>query len=404
MATYLYIDVDAFLASVEQSINRSLKGRPVMVGGLKNERGIVYCPSYEARARGVRVGTSLHEAARLIPDGVFLKGDSFTYDRFSDKFMAILHDHTPRIDKISPDEACLDITGLERKFGTPCELARRIKDRVRSELSLSTSVGVGSSRVVAKIASEIVKPDNLTVVPAGEEKQFLAPLPVGKIPGIGRVNRRILNEMGVKTVGDLQIVPEEYLITLFGQNGRKFAAYAQGIDGPLIRNFTAVRSVNRETGLAQDITDAGLLIGHFYYLLERACRRLRQIQKKAGHLTIKFRYCDFEQIEGHKTISPPSWDEKIFQTHAEAMFRSLYRRRLGIRFVGVTLSNLKSSLHSESFILDRTEKDERLLESIDSIRSRFGFLAVGTGRTMILGEHYTQKVTGYELRTPGLSQ
>jgi DNA polymerase-4 len=404
MATYLYIDVDAFLASVEQSINRSLKGRPVMVGGLKNERGIVYCPSYEARARGVRVGTSLHEAARLIPDGVFLKGDSFTYDRFSDKFIAILYDHTPRIDKISPDEACLDITGLERSFGTPLELAQRIKERVRAELSLSTSVGIGPSRVVAKIASEIVKPDNLTVVPAGEEKRFLAALPVEKIPGIGRVNRKILNEMGIKTIGDLQTVPEGYLITLFGQNGRKFAAYAQGIDGPLIRNFTAVRSINRETGLAKDITDADLLVGHYYYLLERACRRLRHIQKKAAYLTVKFRYCDFEQIEGHKSISPPSWDEKTFHAHAEAMFRSLYRRRLGIRFVGVTLSNLKSSLHNESFILDRSEKDERLLESIDSIRSRFGFLAVGTGRTMILNDHYAQKVTGYELRTPGLSQ
>lgn len=404
MATYLYIDVDAFLASVEQSINRSLKGRPVMVGGLKNERGIVYCPSYEARARGVRVGTSLHEAARLIPDGVFLKGDSFTYDRYSEQFMAILYDHTPRIDKISYDEACLDISGLERTFGPPPELARRIKERVQKELSLSTSVGIGTSRVVAKIASEIIKPDNLTVVAPGEEKTFLAPLPVEKMPGIGRVNKRILNEMGIRTIGDLQTVPKEYLISLFGRNGRKFAAYAEGIDGPLIRDFTAVRSINRETGLAEDITDRTVLIGHYYYLLERACRRLRQLQKKAGHLTIKFRYCDFEQIEGHIAIRPSSWDEKLFHRQAEKMFRTLYRRPLGIRFVGVTLSNLKNALHSDSFILDRTEKNERLLESIDSIRGRYGFLAVTTGRTVPLDDRYRRKVTGYELRTPGLSQ
>jgi DNA polymerase-4 len=404
MATYLYIDVDAFLASVEQSINRSLRGRPVMVGGLKDERGVVYCPSYEARARGVRVGTTLYEAAKLIPDGVFLRGDSFTYEQFSDRFMSILRDFTPRVDKISPDEACLNISGLERNSGSPPGLAKQIKDRVRNELALSTSVGIGSSRVISKIASEIIKPDNLTVVEPGDEKKFLSPLPVEKIPGIGRVNKRILNEMGIATIGQLQTVPEEYLVILFGQNGRKFAAYAVGRDGPLIRDFTAIRSVNRETGLATDITDRDILLGHFYYLLERACRRLRSVNKKAARLTIKFRYCDFESIEGHTTLTPPSWDEKVFHARAVVMFKALYRRRKGIRFVGVNLSNLKNSSYSESFILDRSEKKERLLESVDEIRDRFGFLAVTTGQTLMLKKLYPQKVTGYELRTPGLSQ
>ncbi|MCP4570407.1 MAG: DNA polymerase IV [FCB group bacterium] len=404
MADFLYIDVDAFLASIEQSINRSLVGRPVMVGGLKNERGIVYCPSYEARARGVRMGTSLFEAAKLIPDGVFLKGDSFTYDRYSQRLMNILRDHTPRVDQISPDEACLEITGLERQFSDWNTLAQKIKTKVRTELYLSTSVGVASSRVVAKIASEIVKPDNLTIVPPGEEKDFLAPLPVEKIPGIGRVNKRLLNEMGIKTIGDLQTIPEEYLTTLFGRNGHKFAAYAIGRDGPLIRDFSAVRSVNRETGLANDLTDRSLLLGHFYYLLERACRRLRQIQKKAARLTIKFQYCDFERIEGRATIKPASWDEKILYRQIKHMFDTLHRRRRGIRFVGVALSNLKSSLYSQSLILDQTEKNERLLEGIDKIRGKFGFLAVGTGRTMAMNDLYRHKVTGYELRTPGLSK
>jgi len=403
MATYLYIDVDAFLASVEQSINKSLQGRPVMVGGLRKERGIVYCPSYEARARGVRMGTSLFEAEKLIPDGIFLKGDSFTYEQYSQRLMDILHEFSPRVDKISPDEACVHITGLERRFPSPLALAARIKAVVRERLDLSTSVGVGSSRVIAKIASEIVKPDNLVVVPPGEEKTFLAPLPVGKIPGIGRINNRILNEMGVKTIGDLQAIPEEYLVTLFGRNGRKFAAYAMGMDGPLIRDFTAIRSVNRETGLHTDITDRSLLLGHYFYLLERACKRLRALHKKAGRLTVKFRYRDFENVEGHATISPPTWDEKILYQRVQTMLGTMHRRRKGIRFVGVNLSGLKNSLHCESFILDRVEKNERLLKGVDDIRSRFGFLAVTTGRTLQLGETYKKKVTGYELRTPGLS-
>ena len=375
-----------------------------MIGGLKNERGIVYCPSYEARARGVRVGTSLFEAAKLIPDGVFLKGDWLVYEQYSDRFMAILRRHSPAVNKISPDEACLDITDPDRHYDSTLHLAQRIKTEIRDELHLSTSVGIGSSRVVAKIASEIVKPDNLTIVAPGDERSFLAPLPVEKIPGIGRVNKRALNEMGVKTIGQLQTVPENYLVTLFGQNGRKFAAYAVGLDGPLIRDFNAVRSVNRETGLAVDLTDRTLLLGHYYYLLERACRRLRRLQKKAARLTVKFRYNDFEQVEGHAAVTPPSWDEKALYVQARMMFETLHRRRKGIRFVGVTLSNLKNSLHSESFILDRAEKKERLLESIDSIRGRFGFLSVGTGRTLSLADHYRQKVTGYELRTPGLSQ
>lgn len=404
MATYLYIDVDAFLASVEQSINRALRGRPVMVGGLPGERGIVYCPSYEARARGVRMGTTLTEAARKVPDGVFLKGNSQTFEQYSGRMMAILEEFSPRIEKISADEACLEISGLERRFGSSVELARMLKQRIRDDLVLSTSVGIGSSRVIAKIASEMAKPDNLTVVPASEERAFLAPLPVEKIPGIGPINRQILNEMGIKTIGQLQAIPEEYLVTLFGRNGRKFAAYAVGADGPLIRDFRAVRSVNRETGLADDITDTGLLLGHFCYLLERACRRLRSLHKKAAGLTIKFRYSDFQQLEGYSPVNPASWDEKALYPRIKVMFASLHKRRLGIRFVGVTLSNLKNAAEGESFILDRTEKNQRLLESVDNVRGRFGFLALTTGRTIMLGEQYRKTVTGYELRTPGLSQ
>lgn len=404
MALYLYIDVDAFLASVEQSINRKLAGRPVMVGGLPGERGIVYCPSYEARARGIRMGTTLAEAARKVPDGVFLKGDSHTFEQYSRRMMAILEEYSPRVEKISADEACLEISGLYRRFGPPAELAQRLKRRIREELALSTSVGIGSSRVIAKIASETAKPDNLTVVPFGEERGFLAPLPVEKIPGIGPINRQALNEMGIKTVGQLQAIPETYLVTLFGRNGRKFAAYAAGTDGPLIRDFRAVRSVNRETGLAEDITDTAILLGHFYYLLERACRRLRSLHKKAAGLTIKFRYNDFRQCEGYSPIAPASWDEKILYCRIKTMFASLHTRRLGVRFVGVTLSNLKNTASDQSFIFDQAEKNQRLLESVDDIRGRFGFLAVTTGRTVMLEERYRKTVTGYELRTPGLSQ
>lgn len=404
MGTYLYIDVDAFFASVEQAINRNLIGRPVMVGGEKHERGVVACPSYEARALGVRTGTPLYEAARLIPDGVFLRGDFNRYEDYSRRFYDILCNYSDEIDRISQDEACLEIGGTLAHYDSPRDLAKALQEEVHSRLRLSTSIGVAPSRVASKIASEHDKPHGLTVLTENNIRGFFQELPIRKIPGIGRVTERVLREMGIRTAGQLAGVPSEYLKRLFGINGLKFASYCRGEDGLLLRDYTVIRSVSRETGFAEDITDFGVLSSHLYYLLERAARKLRSLSKRAGSVRIKFRYGDFQTVEGASRLSPASNSEQRIYPLVELMFRRLFKRRLGIRLVGVTLANLKNYADNATFFDDDIEKERRLLRGLDSVREKEGFFALMTGRTHSLSERYKRGDTGFELRTPGLSQ
>ncbi len=401
MNSFLYIDVDAFFASVEQSINPALVGKPVMVGGLKHERGVVACPSYEARALGVRTGTPLYEAARLIPGGTFLRGDFNRYQYYSDRFYNILSKYSPVLERISQDEACLKMSDSSEKVN---HLARELQKEVWQSLALSTSIGIGPSRVMSKIASEHKKPMGLTIINKDNMKNFLAELPVRKIPGVGHVSEKILHEMGIRTAGQLAAVPEKYLKTVFGINGLKISAYSRGQDGIPLRDYRAVRSVSRETGFADDITDREVLLSHYYYLLGRATAKLRTLSKRAASVKIKFRYADFKTVEAAARITPPGNDENAIYPIVEMIFRRTATRRLGIRFLGVTLANLKNYADNETFFDDRIEKNRRLLKSLDQARDKGGFFSIMTGRTLSLSSRYKRGDTGYELRTPSLSQ
>lgn len=404
LPVFLYIDVDAFFASVEQAINSALVGRPVMVGGLKDERGVVACPSYEARALGVRTGTSLFRAAQLIPNGVFLKGDFNRYQYYSERLYDILYNYSPALDKISQDEACLEIGGIMRSTKNAESLGKKLQQEVLDKLSLSTSIGIAPGKVAAKIASDFNKPMGLTILTPENIKPFFKNLPIRKIPGIGYKTEKILHEMGIRTAGQLSEVPEEYLKQIFGINGLKMSAYSNGRDGIPLRDYKVIRSVNRETGFATDISSHTELLAHYYYLLERATAKLRRLSKQAAAVRIKFRYADFQTIEGTHRITPASNNENIIFPKIEKMFRSLFTRRVGLRLVGVTLYNLKSYADNESFFNDRAEKDKRLLKGLDSVRSRTGFFSLMTGRTFSLSQRYNKGDNGYELRTPGLSQ
>ncbi len=401
MSSFLYIDVDAFFASVEQSINPALVGKPVMVGGLKHERGVVACPSYEARSLGVRTGTPLYEAARLIPNGIFLKGDFNRYQYYSDRFYDILSRYSPELEKISQDEACLAMDGVPESIS---RLAEELQKEICESLTLSTSIGIGPSRIMARIASEYKKPMGLTIINEKNLGDFLADLPIRKIPGIGHVTEKILHEMGIRTAGQLAAVPEKYLKTVFGINGLKIAAYSRGEDGIPLRDYKAVRSVSRETGFADDITDRNVLLSHYYYLLGRATAKLRTLSKRAASVKIKFRYADFKTVEAAARITPPGNNENDIFPVVEMIFRRTATRRLGIRFLGVTLANLKNCADNETFFDDRIEKNQRLLKSLDKARGKGGFFSIMTGRTLSLSSRYQRGDTGYELRTPGLSQ
>jgi len=306
----------------------------------------------------------------LIPNGVFLKGDFNRYQYYSERLYDILYNYSPALDKISQDEACLEIGGILSNPDEAKSLGQKLQQEVLKKLSLSTSIGIAPGKIAAKIASDFNKPLGLTILTSENIKPFFKNLPIRKIPGIGYKTENILHEMGIRTAGQLSEVPEEYLKQLFGLNGLKISAYSKGQDGiPL-----------------------------------RATAKLRSLSKQAAAVKIKFRYADFKTIEGTHRITPSSNDEtKIFPL-IEKMFDRLFSRRVGIRLVGVNLYNLKGFADNESLLDDKVEKDKRLLKGLDSVRSRTGFFSLMTGRTFSLSQRYNKGDNGYELRTPGLSQ
>ncbi|HIE17916.1 MAG TPA: DNA polymerase IV, partial [Dehalococcoidia bacterium] len=250
----IHVDLDAFFASVEQALAPELYGKPVIVGGRPDRRGVVASASYEARAFGIRAGMPLSQAYRLCPQAIFLQGCFSHYRDASSKFMAILADFSPRLEPAGLDEAYLDVTGCG-SYDSRQQLAVHIKQRVRRELKLTASLGVANSKLVAKIASDLGKPDGLVEVAPGEEKDFLAPLPVASLPGVGRRMERALKAMGIATIGQLAALPIESVRGYLGNAGVVIHQYANGIDNRGVEPPGEAKSISRETTFAQDTCD-----------------------------------------------------------------------------------------------------------------------------------------------------
>jgi len=400
----LYIDVDAFFAAVEQATNPKLRGKPVMVGGLPHERGVVACPSYEARAAGIYTAMTLSEAYRLLPDGIFLKGNQENYKCYSDRFCAILNEHSPQVEMISQDEAVVDLSGSVKDFDNAEKLVIEIKQKIRTKLDLSTSAGVAQNRFLAKTASEYKKPDGLTVVPAGKEWEFLDPLSISNVPGIGYKARHILNDMGVKTIGELGRILQGYLEKLFGQRGFKMAEFLINRDPRLLEPYKPIKTISRETGFYGDETDMNFIQATLYYLLERACIKERELGKKCNQLSIKLRYTGEKPLVISKTLPFYFNNEESFFPYALKLLERIHTRRLAINLVGVTLSGFKDAPKQEELFGSPLQKKDNLVKAIDKLRSSFGYHSLYFGKTMILSENYQRLETGYELRTPSLSQ
>jgi DNA polymerase-4 len=400
----LYIDIDAFFAAIEQVTNPRLKGKPVMVGGFPWERGVVACPSYEARAAGVRTAMTLSEAHRLLPDGIFLKGNHENYKTFSDRFEAILLEFSPLVEMISQDEAVVDLSGSARDFMHGETLVRRIKQKIRDELGLSTSAGLAQNRFLAKTASEYRKPDGLTVIPAGGEWDFLSRLPISNVPGIGYKSRHILNDMGIKTIGQLREIPQSYLQKLFGQRGFKMTEFLLNRDPRILEPVHTIKRISRETGFFGDETDMEFIHATLYYLLERACIKLRELGKKCNKLSLKIRYTGEKPISSGKTIPHYFNGEENLMPYARGLFERIHTRRLAINLIGVTLSGLMDAPCQEELFPGPLHKKDNLVHAIDKLRSSFGYHSLYFGKTLSLKENYKKLRTGYELRTPSLSQ
>lgn len=331
----VHLDLDAFFAAVEVLENPDLAGKPVLIGGRPEERGVVAAASYPARAFGVRSAMPMHQALRLCPEAVVLPPRHRRYSEYSQRVMAILCQTSPLVEQMSIDEAYLDLTDQIAVWDKGVELARRLQDRVQEQVSLSASLGVATNKLVAKVASDRDKPGGLTAVRPGEEAAFLAPLPVRVLWGVGPVTAAGLREMGVTTVGQLAQVPEEELRARFGQHGRAMAQQARGFDERPVVTEHEVRSVSQERTFARDVVDAEALKRQLWRLSRGVARRLRKTELAAGTVVVKLRYADFTTLTRQMTLMVPTDDEEEIYRAALALLKRAWQPRQPVRLLGV---------------------------------------------------------------------
>ncbi len=398
-----HLDVDAFFASAEQSLNPFLCGKPVIVGGYAHQRGVVHTGSYEARALGVKTGMPLHEAKRICPQAVFLKGNFLHYKFISKEILKILSGYSPLVEFTSLDDAYIDMTGTQRKFADPQTAAGEMQKTIDEKLNIPVSIGIGSSKLISRIASAQHKPRGVTYVPAGRERKFLNPLPVAEILGIGRVTETLLFQMGIQTVGQLAKIPKPALQQLLGANGLKIWQYANAIDPREVKPLHIPKQISRETTFEEDTQDIQVAMATFQYLCERIAMKLRKQQLTCGCIHLRVRYSDFKISSIGQKLPLHTQDAAVLNTMVHRLYNRLQERRIRIRHVHISVSEIEpENRQPDFFTMDG--KNKKLLNSVDEIRNRFGFTAMLPAKTHILKSKYRMDKNGYILHTPSLSQ
>jgi len=383
-ASILHVDMDAFFVSVELLKRPELRGKPVVVGGRPDQRGVVSAASYEARKFGIHSAMPLRTAAKLCPHAVFLDGHHEKYGEWSDRVATILAKFSPIVEMVSIDEAYLDLGGTEKLHGPPLAAAHKLLRMVTSETSLPCSAGLASTRLVAKVASDQAKPKGLLWVPAGQEAQFLAPLPVRKIPGIGEVTERALRALGIEYVHQLGEVELGKLEKIFGQWGTALYRKARGGDSYEFVLDAEPKSISHNHTFGEDTDDTTVLESMLSHLSQKACKRLREAKLSARTLTLTIRYAGFDTYTRAKT--PP--DPVQFDADAFAHFLALLREHRNcsrkVRLLGVAFSGLTHG-EEQLDLLDsqRRAKLEKLSKAADSLRDRFGFAKVQFGGSLL---------------------
>ena len=387
----LHVDLDAFFVSVERVLNPDLIGKPVIVGGDPDGRGVVSCASYEARAYGVHAAMPLKQAMRLCSQAVFIRGQFARYREASARFMAILGEFTPLVEPMGLDEAYLDLTGFEPLYGPVRETAMRIKAKVHGELGVTASIGIATSKLVAKIASDLKKPDGLVVVAPGEERKFLAPLPIEKMPFAGPKTREALRPLGVKTIGDLASLPPSVLKSRLGSHGEALQQYARGIDDREVEPPQEAKSISRETTFAEDTLDSAFLKATLRYQSERVGAELRCGGRRARCVTLKLRYSDFETVSRSRTLKETLADDQtIFDVGAELLDKALAQRKRPVRLVGIGVSGLAGGERQLSMLDASAGHREQLNQTIDKLRQRYGFSSIQRGDTLSLSKMHDE--------------
>jgi len=371
----LHLDMDAFYASVEVLDDPTLVGRPVIVGGASEGRGVVSAASYEARRFGVHSAMPAAQAHKLCPDGVFLVPRMARYVEISEQVFTIFRDFTPLVEPLSIDEAFLDVTGCQRLFGPAEGIGRTIKQRIKDEVGITASVGLAPNKFLAKLASDLEKPDGFVVFTHEDARERLAVLPVSRLWGVGKVTGRELNRHGIKTVGDLLRVPRQVLIDRFGDHSARLLELAVGHDERPVIPVHEAKSVGNEITFAKDIADADELRDVLDLLAEKVAWRLRKHGLRGRTITLKARYSDFTTHTRSKTLNEPTQSTtEIRQAARELLEQRLDRRGRALRLIGVTSSGFKEkpAIQGELFTAQEEVRDEELDRVMDRVNEKFG--------------------------------
>jgi DNA polymerase-4 len=405
--TIFLVDLDAFFASVEEARNPDLKNRPVCIGGNAHERGVVACPNYLARKYGVKTAMPLRTAASLLKNtnAVFLRGNIRLYREYSKKVFDILYQFTPDIQPMSLDEAYCDVTECLHLWNdNPEAIAQEMKIRVKKELSLTLSVGIASNKVCAKIASDLGKPDGLILVPAGKEAEFLAPLPVEKLPGVGKRTHERLLKNGIRTIGDLAQIPDNRLIKLLGTVGIQLRRYACGCDQRVVHEPDEEKSISRATTFETDTRDEEFIESVLFYLVERCCRTLRRRNVAAQTISVYVRFSDFTHRNQQCTRREATNIEEDIFADVQRLLPALIRSDKAVRLVGIGLSNFLLSIVQTDLFTGSSSRLVSLRRTMDAIREKYGYQIITVGRTAELKKRYRETRDGFELHTPSLSR
>jgi DNA polymerase-4 len=386
--TIFHVDMDAFFVSVEELFDPSLKGKPVVVGGQRDERGVVSAASYAARKFGVHSAMPLRTAAKMCPQAIFVNGHSDRYREYSHKAYTVLCAFTPQVEMASIDEAYLDMTGTERLHGPPLQAAHRLHERMKADTGLNCSVGIGTSRLIAKVSSGQAKPNGVLCILPGEEAKFLAPLDVREIPGVGKVMETHLHELGIKKVGDLAKLDESELSERFGKWGLALAGKARGEDAggwfdSEVGADTDAKSISHEHTYNEDTADTAQLEATLMRLSEMVGRRLRESHIHARTVQLKLRYKDFTTItRAHTLTSPTQLDTEIFE-QIRKLFRKNWKKGIPVRLLGVHCASFTSQPEQIDLLEgNRQQRWKDAMAAADKLRDKFGESSVSLAAGM----------------------
>lgn len=380
MRTIFHLDLDAFFVSVERIINPALIGKPVIVGAdPESGRGVVAACSYEAREYGLHSAMPIRQAYRLCPNGIYIQGYHGEYSRYSEAVRKILEKYAPMIEQASVDEFYMDFTGTHHIYGSYFQFATKLQSEIKEKLSLPCSIGIATNKTIAKIASDFKKPEGITHVIPGTEKEFLEPMAVETIPGVGKATLKELRAKGFYKVSDITKQSEEYMATALGKHGKALWHKAHGEGPEYLNPPTARKSISKERTYGKDVVSKNTIESTLFDLTGKVCQILRDKNWQTSTISIKLRYSDFTTLTRSKTIDNPTDDDQVVFNTAVNLFRKAYTRRVGVRLIGIHLS--KFTEFSEQGILfeNKSVTREEMFKAINKIRSKYGYSSIKLG-------------------------